>query len=183
MYSLLLSELTKTVLSSNCSSRHSKAQNIMCQNLLDSLTPSPARKAFEIVGRDNTCEHPVEDVLFPTSNQMKSSLKRRNRVIDFEDRQHRNEVAPELRSPKLLKVGCKDVEMRGYTSENFGERSVEASKHWTDVCKLFWHYFPSYLTSLQHIIAYIVHRRYIQNFHMMQNDCSRFPRISLIFQW
>ncbi|XP_027062170.1 uncharacterized protein LOC113772334 isoform X1 [Coffea eugenioides] len=109
------------------------------KNLLDSLTPSPARKAFEIVGRDNTCEHPVEDVLFPTSNQMKSSLKRRNRVIDFEDRQHRNEVAPELRSPKLLKVGCKDVEMRGYTSENFGERSVEASKHWTDIYSKFSH--------------------------------------------
>ncbi|CDP14417.1 unnamed protein product [Coffea canephora] len=111
------------------------------KNLLDSLTPSPARKAFEIVGRDNTCEHPVEDVLFPTSNQMKSSLKRRNRVIDFEDREHRNEVAPELRSPKLLKVGCQEVEMPGCTSENFGERSVaaQASKHWTDIYSKFSH--------------------------------------------
>ncbi|XP_027065143.1 uncharacterized protein [Coffea arabica] len=130
---------------SNVSSASSVRRNLkeltFPKNLLDSLTPSPARKAFEIVGRDNTCEHPVEDVLFPTSNQMKSSLKRRNRVIDFEDREHRNEVAPELRSPKLLKVGCQDVEMPGCTSENFGERSVaaQASKHWTDIYSKFSH--------------------------------------------
>lgn len=130
---------------SNVSSAPSVQRNLkelkFPKNLLDSSTQSPARKAFEIVGRDNTCEPPVEDVLFPTSNQMKSALKRRNRLIDFEDREHRNEVAPELRSPKLLKVGCQDAEMPGCTSENFGERSVaaQASKHWTDIYSKFSH--------------------------------------------
>lgn len=111
------------------------------KNLLDSSMQSPARKACQILARDNTCVHPVEDVLAPTSNQMKSPLKRRNRVIDFEGREHRNEVAVEERSPKLLKVGCQDVVMLGCTSDNFGERSVaaQASKHWTDIYSKFSH--------------------------------------------
>ncbi|KAL3502597.1 hypothetical protein ACH5RR_037046 [Cinchona calisaya] len=115
-------------------------KELTCQkNLLDSLTQSPSRKMFQLVDSDNICLRDVEDVLAPTSNQLKSPLKRRNEVFNLEDREYRNEVVAEQRSPKLRKVGYQDIEMLGCTNEDCGERSVvpHALMHWTDIYSKF----------------------------------------------